>query len=131
MECSALSNFRRPWWNVISTPFQSVCVLLSIDSRESLAVVPDAMAALRHVASVYDTSLAREALQTAYDLVRNSKQNKLDEGESLDVAIRDVGSGPAVEDPILDWTLSNDFFEALSEDCLGWSQFFSSGYVET
>jgi hypothetical protein len=77
---------------------------------------------------VYGTSLAREAVQTAYDLVRNSKQNKLDEGELLDVATRD---GPAVEDPILDWTLSNDFFEALSEDCLGWSQFFSSGCVET
>ena len=94
-------------------------------------MVPDAMAKLRHVASVYDTSLAREAVQTAYDLVRNSKQNKLDEGELLDVAIRDVGGGPAVEDPIFDWTLSNDFFEALSENCLGWSQFFSSRYVET
>jgi hypothetical protein len=35
VECLALSNFRRPWWNVISAPFQSVCVLLSIDSRES------------------------------------------------------------------------------------------------
>jgi hypothetical protein len=65
-----------PWWNVLGTAFQFVCVLLAIDSAESLAAVPDAMQTLETITKQMNTHLATEALNTARVLVRALTEKK-------------------------------------------------------
>lgn len=65
-----------PWWNVISTVFQFVCVLLAIDTTESLASVPDVMETLEMITNRLDTHLAKEAANTARLLIRASLEKK-------------------------------------------------------
>jgi len=72
-----------PWWNVISTPFQFICVLLAIDSMESLSQIPMAHDTLKAVVSKFDTHMAREALQTVDKLIMLSRQKKVKQLEFL------------------------------------------------
>jgi hypothetical protein len=65
-----------PWWTVISVPFQLLCVLLAIDSRESLSHVAEAMEALEEVGRCWDTHVVREAVGSASFLVRLSRKRK-------------------------------------------------------
>lgn len=67
---------KHPWWNAIGTVFQFVCVLLAIDSSESLSVIPDAMQTLKTIAKQLNTHLAMEALNTARGLVRALTEKK-------------------------------------------------------
>lgn len=61
------------WWNLVSVPFQTVCICLYSDSSVFLSLLPAAMDALRAVAGKVDTHLAREALVTAQHLVTLSR----------------------------------------------------------
>ncbi|KAJ9224100.1 transcriptional regulator family: Fungal Specific TF [Paecilomyces variotii] len=65
-----------PWWNVMSTIFQFVCVLLAIDTTESIASVPDVMETLEIITTRLDTHLAKEAAHTARILVCASLEKK-------------------------------------------------------
>jgi hypothetical protein len=67
-----LTSQNQPWWNVISTVFQFVCVLLVIDTHSSVANLSEAMDALEVIVDHLNTHLANEALTTARDLVRAS-----------------------------------------------------------
>lgn len=71
-----LAKQRLPWWTVISVPFQLVCVLLAIDSRESLSHVAQAMNTLECVGRHWDTHMAREAVGCAGLLVKLSRRRK-------------------------------------------------------
>jgi hypothetical protein len=71
-----LARQRLPWWTVISVPFQLVCVLLAIDSRESLSHVAQAMNTLENVGRHWDTHMAREAVGCAGLLVKLSRRRK-------------------------------------------------------
>ncbi|KAL2006530.1 hypothetical protein VTN00DRAFT_9198 [Thermoascus crustaceus] len=79
---SALPAARRliaqnhPWWNVIGTVFQFVCVLLTIDTTESLANIPEAMETLEMITQNLNTHLANEAINTARLLVCASVEKK-------------------------------------------------------
>jgi hypothetical protein len=71
-----LARQRLPWWTIISVPFQLVCVLLAIDSRESLSHVAQAMNTLESVGKHWDTHMAREAVGCAGLLVKLSRRRK-------------------------------------------------------
>ena len=71
-----LLELRHPWWNLISTPFQSLLVLLSIDSDDSLALVPQVHDCLKAVPATFDASLATEAVETAQQLLSALKEKK-------------------------------------------------------
>lgn len=73
---SDLAAQHLPWWTVISVPFQFQCVLLAIDSRESLSHVGEAMEALEEVGRCWDTHLVREAVGSASFLVKLSRKRK-------------------------------------------------------
>ncbi|KAI1412136.1 hypothetical protein F5Y13DRAFT_163673 [Hypoxylon sp. FL1857] len=75
MDCS-------PWHQVPNVSFQIICVLLVMDTRSSLAVLPDAMQTLSLVASTYDTETMREAYGAACLLVLLHQQRR-----KYDVAI--------------------------------------------
>ena len=65
-----------PWWHIAMVPFQYVCVLLAIDSRDSLLYVGDAMRTLQAATQRFDTHVMWEALMTAGLLVREWKKRK-------------------------------------------------------
>lgn len=82
MDCS-------PWHQVANVPFQIICVLLVMDTRSSLAMLPEAMQTLNLIASTYDTETMREASSAAYLLVLLHQQRRKDDiaifGESLNI----------------------------------------------
>ncbi|KIH93281.1 hypothetical protein SPBR_09165 [Sporothrix brasiliensis 5110] len=72
---------------VSNVPFQTVCVILVMDTRSALTMLPEAMQTLYLIASIYDTERMREACSTAHLLVRLHQQRRKDDlavlGEAL------------------------------------------------
>lgn len=79
----------RYWWQVMCTVFQYVCVLLAIDTNESLRSVKGAMEMLERICEGLGTHVAKEACGTARVLLRDSVAKKRVEMELLERA--DVG----------------------------------------
>ncbi|RHZ61997.1 putative C6 transcription factor [Aspergillus thermomutatus] len=79
---SALPSARRlvaqnhPWWNVVGTVFQFICVLVAIDTTESLERIPEAMESLEMIAQRLNTHLGNEALYAARHLINASLEKK-------------------------------------------------------
>ncbi|CAF9939767.1 hypothetical protein IMSHALPRED_001624 [Imshaugia aleurites] len=69
MDCS-------PWHHVANVPFHIICVLLVMDTRSSLATLPEAMQTLSTVASTYDTETTRNAYSAACLLVLLHQQRR-------------------------------------------------------
>lgn len=82
-----LSSLNCPWWNVVSNPFQSICVLISIGTVESFALLPTAIQTLQNIAAKYNSHLSTEALKTAFALVQGARDRKGRELSSLDDAL--------------------------------------------
>lgn len=76
-----------PWHQVANVPFQIICVLLVLDTRSSLKMLPEAMQTLRLVSSTYDTETTREAYRTACLLVLLHQQRRKDDIATLDEAL--------------------------------------------
>ncbi|KAL1870446.1 hypothetical protein Daus18300_005132 [Diaporthe australafricana] len=78
-----------PWHQVANVPFHVICVLLVMDTRSSLAMLPEAMQTLCLVASTYETEAMREAYSAACLLVLLHQQRRKDDiailGEALNV----------------------------------------------
>lgn len=78
-----------PWHHVANVPFHIICVLLVMDTRSSLAMLPDAMQTLSLVASTYDTETMRKAYSAACLLVLLYQQRREDDvakfGEALNM----------------------------------------------
>ncbi|KAI4210576.1 MAG: hypothetical protein LQ351_006554 [Letrouitia transgressa] len=82
MDCS-------PWHHVANVPFHIICVLLTIDTRPSLEILPEAMQTLSLVASTYNTETMRTAWSAACLLVLLHQQRRKDDiaifGQTLNV----------------------------------------------
>ncbi|KAF4282363.1 hypothetical protein KXW65_001401 [Aspergillus fumigatus] len=65
-----------PWWNVVGTVFQFICILVAIDTTESLEKIPEAVETLEMIAQRLNTHLANEALHTARYLINASLDKK-------------------------------------------------------
>ncbi|KAH8429191.1 fungal specific transcription factor domain-containing protein [Aspergillus melleus] len=119
-----LSEERGPWWHVANVPFQVVCTLLAMDSRESLMHIPQAMRSLRKVSQQFHTASIRHAVDVAESLIRLSRQNKQNELLDLNQAL-DSHDG---EDNILNQSIYG-IQEMLDEDGepdLDWDAFLSA-----
>lgn len=76
-----LLSSRTPWWNVICTPFQFLCVIISVGTPSSLAHIQEVMNLMHNIAQAYDTHMCREAYNQATALIamaRKRKQKELD-----------------------------------------------------
>lgn len=91
---SSLAAQRTPWWTVISVPFQLLCILLAVDSRESLAHISTTMNVLEEVGLAFNTHMTREAVGCANLLVRLSRKRKEEDLKSLNVSPRSGPRGP-------------------------------------
>jgi hypothetical protein len=121
----SLALQQRPWWNIVSVPFNSVLLLLSLNTREALSVVADAMGTLVDVSFVYDTHLTKEAVETARVLIHRSEQRKQEDLEFLK-GLCPGSMLPNMNPPGVGMVLSSNLFEGLADDHLGLTQFFSS-----
>lgn len=68
-----------PWHQVANVPFQTICVLLVIDTRSSLALLPEATQTLNLVSSTYNTSTTRDASRAAHLLIKLHQQRRKDD----------------------------------------------------
>ncbi|OZJ04692.1 hypothetical protein BZG36_02556 [Bifiguratus adelaidae] len=116
-----LSKKKRPWWNLLSVPFQCICVLLSIDTRESLVMVNPALDVLVQLEEVYQTELGAESVSMARHLVKSSRQKKefemglLEEPQKKE-AVFDMSKADFVFPSTIEWP---------TEDLSGWALFFT------
>ncbi|KAH8692358.1 hypothetical protein BGW36DRAFT_363351 [Talaromyces proteolyticus] len=83
-EVRCLLPFRHAWWNILCTPFQSLMVLLAMDSDESLVLINEAMSILQAVHALFPTYLAAEAFHTAQTLVKGLKKRKMRQVQFLE-----------------------------------------------
>ncbi|RBQ81216.1 hypothetical protein FVER14953_20420 [Fusarium verticillioides] len=72
----AILDARSPWHHMANVPFQIICVLLAIDTSDSIAQLKDAMQCLSNVATVYNTNATKEALNTASLLILMQQRRK-------------------------------------------------------
>ncbi|OQD84108.1 hypothetical protein PENANT_c014G02815 [Penicillium antarcticum] len=105
----ALASQNLPWWNIISTVFQFVCVLLAIDTHASVTNLPDAMDTLGMIVDQLKTHLATEALATARNLVRASLDRRRKGVGILESIVGSTASDDAVEGPDSDLPQNLDF----------------------
>lgn len=64
-----LAEDRCPWWHVVNLPFQFICILLTIDTRESLSHIGPALCSFRAITRHYNTPTIHTALETIESLV--------------------------------------------------------------
>ena len=88
-----------PWHHVVNVPFHIICVLLVMDTRSSLTLLPEAMQTLRLVNSTYDTLTTREAYNTARLLVMLHQQRRMNDITVLGAALSNSPHAEEVEPP--------------------------------
>ncbi|KAM3086378.1 hypothetical protein ACMFMG_000517 [Clarireedia jacksonii] len=79
---------RLPWWHTANVPFQFVCVLLAMDTKEALSHIGDALETLEAVAKCFATRSLMEALNTVRKLVELSQKKKQEEINILGQGLR-------------------------------------------
>jgi hypothetical protein len=126
-ECRSFALLKHPWWSVLSLPFHTVCLLLSINNHESMNMLNEAMETLVDVSLIYDTHLAREAVRTARSMIDQAAKRKREELIPLEELSHEYGSTSSMGhmNETAEFMNSN-IFEGLLEDDLGWTQFFGS-----
>ena len=111
-----LVSMRHPWWNIVGTPFHSVCILLSLGTSKSLAMIPQALETLKTASTTYDSHLSREAIRTAHALVQGAREKRRKELVSLDCGVEALGSASQPPDSgstssgvEIEWSMDKDF----------------------
>ncbi|PWN87469.1 hypothetical protein FA10DRAFT_288890 [Acaromyces ingoldii] len=110
----------RRWWQVLSVPFQLLCILLALDTPASLSYVRESLDILGAIAQQLANDSAWEAHSTAHHLVRLCQEAKKRDQDALAAALRSTvhGSSGQVDH---DWD-SNIFLRA--DDATDWDKFF-------
>lgn len=118
-EIPEILSKHHPWWNVLSVPFQTVCVCLAVDSILILPLLPDAMELLQSIALAYDSKLAKEASSTAHHLIIASRQYEESKAKFKDMAIASTDLNFAQSGIDFELLCQNPALESLEE----WFQF--------
>ncbi|KAL4815268.1 hypothetical protein BDW67DRAFT_164783 [Aspergillus spinulosporus] len=85
-----------PWQHIANVPFHIIAILLEMDTRASLALLPEAVQTVKLVASVYNTPTMREAYTTARFLVFVYQQRRSRDVRLL-TSVLDADGHPEVE----------------------------------
>ncbi|KAJ8063715.1 hypothetical protein OCU04_007578 [Sclerotinia nivalis] len=88
---------RQPWWHIANIPFQFVCVLLTMDTPDSLSHIGEALETLDAVSRCFTTRSLTESAATARTLVELSRKRKQEEinilGHGLKTRIEPIPTG--------------------------------------
>ncbi|KAB8259845.1 hypothetical protein BDV32DRAFT_138578 [Aspergillus pseudonomiae] len=66
-KATEMARRHSPWWHIVNVPFQTICVLLAIDTRASLERVGKSLSSLRLIAGIYGTSAINETFRKKED----------------------------------------------------------------
>ncbi|KAI9648749.1 hypothetical protein NHQ30_003389 [Ciborinia camelliae] len=105
-EADFFAHNDHPWWNILSTTFQHFCVLLAIDTFESMSNLSWVLNIFQDIVRIVNSHLALEALGMAKVLLRNSMSKKRRDLGFLTNA--DSQDSPVVEAVGLNWDASFD-----------------------
>lgn len=94
-----MAKQRCPWWHVANIPFQFLCILLAMDTRESLSQVSPALRSFRTITSYFNTPTLHTAVDTIKLLVRLSQSKKERDLTLLRESMLDDDSGQCVQGP--------------------------------
>ncbi|EGX96148.1 transcriptional repressor involved in the control of multidrug resistance [Cordyceps militaris CM01] len=94
----ALLAAGRTWWNMLSVPFQTVCVCVAADDAGMLALLPPAMALLRRIADTFGSHMAAEALDTARQVITAARGLS-----DAKLALKDAALAHALPAEDIDW----------------------------
>lgn len=64
-----------PWWNLATSPFQFLCIVLTMNNTHSLKHVATVMELFVQLLSAYDTHMVREAYEQASKLIELSRRH--------------------------------------------------------
>ncbi|PQK15152.1 hypothetical protein BB8028_0005g06660 [Beauveria bassiana] len=103
---AALLAAGRTWWNMLSVPFQSVCVCVLVDGVALLELLPAAMELLRGMADRFESHMAREALATAQQVIAASRGRT-----DAKLAIKDAALSHALPVVDIDWASFDTGFD--------------------
>ncbi|KAM3548651.1 hypothetical protein ARSEF4850_009294 [Beauveria asiatica] len=103
---AALLAAGRAWWNMLSVPFQSVCVCVLVDGMGLLELLPPAMELLRGMADRFESHMAREALATARQVIAASRGRT-----DAKLAIKDAALSHALPAVDIDWASFDTGFD--------------------
>lgn len=80
-----LAQDHQPWWHIVHIPFQFLCSLLAMDTRESFAEIEGVMATLRGIEHCYvgQTDLMRRVITISEGLVRMCHKRKTEAADLL------------------------------------------------
>ena len=107
------------WWNILNTLFQFSCVLISMDSLESLADLQYTLKTINLVKDRYPGERIMQALSTLKVLIRASKQRKEKEvGYLQAVDELEQGSEGGSLEPIL--AMPDNVFSEMPFDFSSW-----------
>lgn len=109
---------RSPWWNVICTPFQFLCVIIAVGTPSSLSHIQEVMNLMHTIAQTYDTHMVREAYNQATALITMARKRKQKELEALNAVPEtppftdhpSAGPSSTLSDaPPMDWAMDIPF----------------------
>ncbi|OAA40124.1 Gal4p family of zinc cluster protein [Beauveria brongniartii RCEF 3172] len=103
---AALLAAGRTWWNMLSVPFQSVCICVLVDGMGLLELLPPAMELLRGMADRFESHMAREALATAQQVIAASRGRT-----DAKLAIKDAALSHALPAVDIDWASFDTGFD--------------------
>lgn len=118
----------QPWWNMLSTLFQFTCVLISMDSPDSLGDLSYTVKTINLVRDCYPGTKVSQALSALKILIHASKQRKEQEVTLLSV-VEELDTKPGGDIPSDAMPLDNAFpelafdFREWGTDDLEWATY--------
>jgi hypothetical protein len=120
------------WWNIVGVPFHSVCVLIALNTMESLTLLHKAMETLQNVATRFSSHISREALRTAHYLVKVAEKRRRGElvrlQRCLNLNAEMVASAPT-QNPASEGTSDLPLFQWPTDFDLGFPDFLDTDYL--
>lgn len=101
-----------PWHHLANVPFQTLCILLAIDTQASLQLVGDAVQTLQSVARAYETVTLTEAYNTACLVLRLYHKRRSEDvriiSDVLTKSMEPVGTTPNLRQDDALWAPSSE-----------------------
>lgn len=66
----------QPWWHVPNIPYQFICILLAMDTPESLSYISRSISTMRDIVNQFGTAITYKALVTVEQFVEMSRMRK-------------------------------------------------------
>lgn len=81
-----------PWHHLANVPFQTLCMLLAIDTPASLKMIEDAMQTLYCVAQAYRTVVLEQAYTTASLVLSLHQKRRLDDAQIIERVLSNLAN---------------------------------------